>query len=475
LAAIIALGVAVRLAFLFRPLQYDEAATYNEFAAQPFLDAISRYAFANNHILNTILIHITTALAGPRPWAVRLPALAAGVLLIPSSYVMVARLCGRPAAILATALVAASAPLINYSTNARGYSLVCLITTLLVILAQRIAAGAGRARDWVAFTVLAALGFFTIPIMLYPYGGIMLWLAWNARPGEDRPSPPVRLDRFVASAVGTTTLTVLLYLPVLLRSGLAAILANPMVAPQPFAHVLRNLPLSLISAWREWHHEIPWVAAVAGLLAWLVSLRGLAPGRGGCGPLSGLFLMVLGWSLAVALAQRVVPFERVWLFALPLYAGCVGSGLAAALERLWGSRERVEQLCSLLAVLLGLVLGVAVVRGDSILNETRQISLYHADAIAGLLKPVLRPGDAVAASLPCDAPLKYSFLVHRIPVDYLHDYRLQAARRLFVAVEPPAGQTLEGILKATQVDAARYATPRVVRDFGASVLYEMKR
>src|SRR3954452_7686344 len=110
LIAIVVVGVAVRLGFLSRPMQLDEAYTYNEYASKPILDGLSWYTLPNNHLLNTLLVHVSTVTFGNEPWAVRLPAFVAGVLLIPATFAMVARLCGRPpaTATAASALVAAS-------------------------------------------------------------------------------------------------------------------------------------------------------------------------------------------------------------------------------------------------------------------------------------------------------------------------------------------------------------------------------
>jgi hypothetical protein len=465
LAPIVALGIAVRLWYLSRPMQSDEAYTYNEYALKPLLDGLSWYTFPNNHLLNTLLVHASIGVFGGEPWAVRLPALAAGVLLIPAGYAMVAGLSGRAAGLFAAALIASSEPLINYSINARGYIFICLITTLLVDLARRIREGGVGMAGLLAFGLLSALGFFAIPIMLYPYGGIVLWLLLTAR---FRGNEPVRLDRMFASALLTAALTVLLYLPAVMRTGLASVVANPFVLPQPFDHVLRSMPDSLASAWLQWNFDIPRLLTAAGVLAWIAALARPSTRREGAGDISCLLLIVLVWSTAVALAQRVIPYDRVWLFALPIYAGCIASGLAGLI----GRRER---LAPALAVLLCLVLCGFVVRGDSIGQETRRLTLTDGEAIALLLKPTLRPGDGVLALVPCDAPLKYEFLRHGIPVEYLYDYRIAGARRLYVAVGRSADQDVGGVLDAWKIAPRLFTEPTLVRDFGDSALYVMDR
>jgi hypothetical protein len=486
MAAIVGVGIAVRLGFLFRSMQLDEAYTYNEYAAKPVLDGLSWYTLPNNHLLNTLLVHAATALFGNERWAVRLPAFAAGVLLIPATFAMVSRLRGPSAALLAAALVAASEPLVDYSTNARGYTLVCLFTVLLASQAWRIMADGGGAWDWARFTVLPALGFFAIPIMLYPYVGIVLWLVIASRwPGpEGRKFTPVRLDRLIASGVFAAILIVVPYLPALIRTGLARVVANPYVSPMPFDQVLRGLPRSLVLAWLQWNRDVPRLLAVLFVLAWATTLVGLLTGRRrrACGAPSGLFLTVIGASVSVALVQRVVPYDRVWLFALPMYAGCVAEGLSRAIARLPGlvpdagvedQTGRATKRHAVLAVLLCAGLASLVARGESLGPKT-WLTLHHADAMARLLKPILRPVDGVVALSPCDAPLKYEFLRQGVPAEHLYDYRIARACRLYVAVNGPAdAEDVAEVLARFQVPVYRFSTPRLVRDFGGSALYAL--
>ena len=103
LAGIVALGLAVRLSFLFRPIQVDESYTLNEYASRPLLEGLGLYTFPNNHLLNTSLVHCFTRWLGPEPWAARLPAFWCGLFIIPAMYAMVAGPCGRLAGLFAAA------------------------------------------------------------------------------------------------------------------------------------------------------------------------------------------------------------------------------------------------------------------------------------------------------------------------------------------------------------------------------------
>ena len=130
---------------------------------------------------------------------------------------------------------------------------------LLIWLADKLRSDECKISHWVAFVLIAALGFFAIPIMLYPFGGIMLALAIDAivRPG----SGSLRLDRLIAAGISTFLLTTVLYIPVLLGTGRSSLFANPFVTPLPRSLVQQRLPVSLLEAWWQWNLDIPtWLA-----------------------------------------------------------------------------------------------------------------------------------------------------------------------------------------------------------------------
>jgi uncharacterized membrane protein len=81
-------------------------------------------------------------------WTVRLPALAAGITLIPASYVVARALYDRRAGLCAAALVAAFGPLVDYSVNGRGYTLGALLVLAALWLAGRLLTSDRRVALW---------------------------------------------------------------------------------------------------------------------------------------------------------------------------------------------------------------------------------------------------------------------------------------------------------------------------------------
>jgi len=116
------IGVFLRLWHVWRPIHYDEAATYLTFASLPIYRALSNYSYPNNHLFNTLLVHFSIRAFGDTTLALRLPALAAGCLTIPMSWLAGRALYGRLAGILTAGCVAGLPTFIEFSVNARGYA-----------------------------------------------------------------------------------------------------------------------------------------------------------------------------------------------------------------------------------------------------------------------------------------------------------------------------------------------------------------
>src|SRR5689334_18795614 len=167
LGAILLIGLCLRIIDLNQYIAYDEAYTFIHFASREFKHILADYSAPNNHIFHTILVGISYRLFGGEPWALRLPAFTAGVLMIPAMYLTARRFFSNSQALAASALVAVTPSFINYSVNARGYTLLFLLMLLLTNFVGVLVIRQSKAA-LIAFTLTAALGFYTIPIFLYP-------------------------------------------------------------------------------------------------------------------------------------------------------------------------------------------------------------------------------------------------------------------------------------------------------------------
>lgn len=470
LLTVVVIGIVVRMMFLFQPMRYDEAFTFLKFASPPLAEGLSDYSHPNNHLFHTLLVHGAYLALGNRPWVIRLPALFAGVLLIPAGYLTARAFYGKYTALLVAAMISASSSLIEYSTNARGYTLVTLIFIALLVVGASLAQEDKLIR-WVAWTVLSAVGFYTIPIMLYPFGVVMGWLCLSILCKDPSFRRGPRIRRLVIALGIVIFLTLALYAPVFLSSGLSPVVANRFVAPKPWDEFAARLPGSLLSVWRQWNRDLPWgirVVLVAGFCVGSLFHRRLSSYR------VPIVVAAAVWLVPVLLLQRVVPFERVWLFLLPLYFMVASAGLVYGLNILESKILRLSFLVAIVSVALSLWLSLGVIASQSVYYSDETGTLRDAEAITWYLQGHLKSGDRILAPVPSDAPLVYYFDHHGISREYL-TADLVAVQRIIAVVNLSDHQTLRALLDRTKIEQAEFGAPRMIRRYESAVLYQMDK
>jgi hypothetical protein len=400
LLGIVLLGAGFRLVYLQQPIRYDEAFTFTEFASRPLYYALSFYPEPNNQLLHTLLVHVSYLAFGNQLWAIRLPAFLAGVLVVPATYLVGRQLYGAPTALLGAGLVAASSILIEYSTNARGYT---LLTLLFLIGVALVCCGVRHANAAapLATSAFMALGFYAIPTMLYAFATLLVWVVWAG--GFRRPTRRLALAGLI---VVTGAVSLLLYLPPLIVSGLNNLLGNRFVVPLDWQSFARELPHSLATSWALWTRDLP--APIVAVLVVGFGLGLVLHSRLSRMPGPPLMAAALVACLPILVAQRVVPFERVWLFLLPAALLTASAGLVWLLSLV--ASKRLDALVSALGVGATLGLGLLVVQSGSILRSDETGSFPDAQAVTGLLAGRLAPDDSVVTSIPASLPeLQYYF------------------------------------------------------------------
>lgn len=325
LGTIAVVAVLLRLVGLAQGMRIDERLTYQYFVSQSWTTAVWDYSMVNNHIFHTVLAKVAVTVFGPWLWALRMPALIAGVLVVPASYIAVRSLYGARAALLAAALVATCAETVMFSANARGYSLMTLAFLLLIIVGVRLQRSPSRGL-WALFAVVAALGLWTIPAALYPVGAVSIWLGISLL--QRRAFGDVRA--FLMAMVLAAILTLALYAPVLEHTGLAALTRNEVVAPSPWPVFFADMSWSVGETAWYWDRGLPVVfAVVLGACALIAVMRHKHVSRYRI----SLPLVCAVWCATLLIASHRAPKVRVWQWAVPLTAGLAGAGLAHLIDR----------------------------------------------------------------------------------------------------------------------------------------------
>jgi hypothetical protein len=466
LAVAIAGGILLRCHYLNQPIKYDEALGFVT-ASAPLTQSLSRGYFPNNHLLYTILAHGCLGVLGRSEWAMRLPAMLAGVLMIPATWLRARRLYEPAAAVAAGVLVAVSSALVDHSTNGRGYTILGLVFILLVILGDVLRRGQPSARrrwlGWSAFAILGALGFYTIPVMLYPFGAVVAWLTIDG----------IRRDRSLLVPLALATLaagllTLLLYLPVIIGSGAEALFANKFVRPLTSHDMIGRLPGMLRDTWALWTRDVPRAIVAAGVVGVIASL--VVPSVKKARP--DLLLISIGWCAAAVLVQRVVPYPRVWLFLPPLIFAVAAADWCALLQQIWSLSNPFVAAAPVI-LLLGLVLGWQTWANKSPINSAETGICPSAPQIAHDLATLYRAGDRLVSHVPASAPLRFYCRREGLPKDLWQPTQDSPVPRLWVVVCEP-DQSLDLVLKRNGIDPLRYKPADKVRGYPGATLYRME-
>jgi hypothetical protein len=440
LAAIVVIGALLRANYLRQPMRYDESVTYLNFATQSWTNVISSYTYPSNHVFHTLLVKACATVLGDDPWVLRLPAFIAGVAMIPVTYAVGRRLFDPAVGYIGAALVSASGALTFYSTNARGYTMICLATLILANALLRLRERPSMAQ-WSVVALVTALGIWTVPVMLFPAGGLALWFVLSALWG-DTSEPRADLARFCLALVATAILTVLIYSPIIENDGLTTLTGNTFVRSSAWRVFLRQLSLSIKPALAASTLGFPVVVSV---VIGVCAIVGLAQERKTNGIRVSMAGCMYVWCAFVLLMTHRAPFVRVWLFLVAPVALLAGHGLMRIVSLLPANRQRFAASAGGLGigVAAGLAVVVLVTRGVETSLDTG--TLRDAERIAKSLSG-LRPGDRVFAPIPSNAPLAYYFVRAGVDTSYLSSVPSDSSR-VFLVVNTGEGFVLNSRLR----------------------------
>jgi uncharacterized membrane protein len=449
LGATTLLGLVLRLLEINKPIAYDEAYTFINFASKPFKYILADYSAPNNHIFHTILVGVVTRLLGGQPWVIRVPALIAGTLMAPVMYITARRFFSPPQALGAAALVTVTPVFIDYSVNGRGYTMLFLFALLLANFAAILVTQQSRPA-LIAFGLTAALGFYTIPIFLYPMAGISLWVvitylfareSWQMR--------VYRLVVFLGVCALGGLLTLILYSPVIIfGTGFSSLTGNEFVRSQDWSTFLANLDPRMGSVWDKWMIGFGPISEYLFLGGFLLSLFFYRKASYQKLPLQVFMPLALAILLVV---QRVTPTPRIWLYLEVFYLMFAAAGVVWLInlltQRITGPRlaERILSIAILL-VILGIFTSTLITHQQ---NTAKTDSHSPEEYAANYLSEHLRPEDTLVATGPVDIETAYYLSLHGISFDrfYKRDHPVQIQNALVMVRKKTNYETPESVVK----------------------------
>ncbi len=393
---LVAAGAGLRLAFLNVPMAYDESYSFVNFASQPVHLAIGEYNSTNNHLLNTLGMHVCYQIFGQRDWALRLPVLCFGIALLPAVWFWGRARGGDRVAVIALALCAIAPALVSYSVNARGYLYVTTCAVVLDLALLRISCQHPHQRlNWFAAWLAVVIGCCAMPLMIYSLVGICGWYVCG-------PLNTVR-ERFRTIALlasASIPAVVLFYTPAFIFRGLL-FLRDPIVQSVPLSEAAAQLGSVCADAFRWWSAgPIPWwiwaLVVIAGGVRWAMSGRS-------------------AWALAfpfvaallLTIAQSVTPPPRIFLYLTPWV-----TLIAAGVIGLPYKQHAMGTVVALSAVALSIIGGAHLLTRPVLFEASERINYVSVPDAMTRLAAEIRDSDhskqRLIAPLPCDLPSIYS-------------------------------------------------------------------
>ena len=269
-------------------------------------------------------------------------------------------------------------------------------------------------------------------------------------------------------------LTGLLYAPIVASSGLSALVSNEFVVALPWSAFTAELPDSLVTIGTQWHRDVPLPLALvlgAGFVTAIVFHRRLS--RFTLPPA----VVALAWIAPVVVAQRVVPFERVWLFLVPLYLMTAAAGILFVLRPLAARVGSKEPIAVAIAVAAAGLLAASAVASQAVYRSEETSTFRDGKPIAALLEERLGPSGKVIVGPPGDVILEYLLSRRGLdPAELLYWTQPGRTRRFLIVVKEGSVQfSLENLLRNSRLNGIRLGEPRLIRRYDEASVYEVSR
>jgi hypothetical protein len=227
-------AVLLILALTFT-VTYDEALSYSMFISRGPLISIAYYPVPNNHIFFSLLSTLLTSLISLDPILImRLLSIFSFIMSFFFIYKFLTLIVSKEVSTLISAIYIAMPFSIYYGFLGRGYSLLVLIFFVCTyIIFLQIAENKQTLKIGV-FSILSAIGIFTIPTYIYAFLINIVFIFLSRRKGSFQP--------IAKSILLTFGISIIFYSPAIIFSGVDAIVSNEYVESKNRIQLFYNLP-----------------------------------------------------------------------------------------------------------------------------------------------------------------------------------------------------------------------------------------
>jgi len=317
------------------------------------------------------------------------------------------------------------------------------------------------------FSLVAALGFYTMPIMLYPFGIVLTWLCLLALFNLLSYSKIQFFKNILFTIIVAGGLTFIFYSPVFIVSGFKVFsILNPTFIAEGWSDfVLRNEKL-LTGTLESWHYLMPQIAvyffSVSFLLSILVVMK----------KYPRLFLLVCAvpiFLIPLLCLQRVLPPKRLWLFLQPLYFIFSAVPIVYGIRFIFKSKSRLFSVTIyILSIFLTFFMVTKVIQSNSFIYEHKWVD---AENITQYLKENLQERDKYIYSSTLSAPLEYYGAKYDIASRYIVATRGKISFKRLYLVLHEDDKSIDAILNVWGFRLDQKIEWRVVQSFSKSKVF----
>lgn len=390
-----ALALALRIPGIASGLWLDEIGTLLGFVRLPFSEIVSDYTSPNNHVLYSVLGHLSITVFGESAWALRLPSLLFGAGTIPVLYLLVRRWVSEPEAVGAALIVAVSYHHVYFSQNARAYTGLIFFTACAAYLLVR-ALETDLRRYWIGFSVVSALNAYLLLTGIFVCVSLVAGSALHAFRG--RPADRTRtLGTLSVAALLAAVLTLVLYGPMLAQMYEFYTTVEADVGWLPSEGLLGVILGNALPTRNPLVLGVGLVAGVPVVAAGLVRVLRRAPLA------AFAFLMPPLIELGIAVGLGAGSYPRRFILLLPFGAMVGVCGVRAVADFLLPKLGRVR--------FAGAAFGVGVAGGmiavAAGLPRLYRLPMQDFEGALEYIEAERRPGEVVAAAWVAQPPAQY--------------------------------------------------------------------
>jgi uncharacterized membrane protein len=384
---------------------------------------------------------------GDSPAVIRFPAFLAGVMIIPATYSIGRLFYNSKVGLVGASIVASLPVLIDYSTTARGYTIITLFALLIIYLAVYVKDHRNMVA-WGLLVVFSSLGLYVNPTMIYPIGMAFTWLLLSKLIHDVSDTYGTRYYLYLLiSSLAIITITLILYLPIILNSGLQSLIRNDVIEALSWSDFIQSIKPRIKNTWLEWNRALPHAISLIAIIGLIASLFVPKLPKDRRMPLIMAGIIWIGTALLV---QRVAPWPRIWLFLLPFFVIWISAGIIGLFELVF---RRIPRGDSLMVGLVGFLIAVPLISG-LMRNYTQYDQKLHSqgevELLADYLQDYLQPNDVVVVTSPDTVVLKYYLRRNGLAKEFTELEKGKLFERAIVVVNQAQGQTLEYVLERRQ-------------------------